>query len=198
MSVMVKNQIVTSKYNIINFIPLNILNQLKKAQNLYFIMVSYMQTVRAISISAGVAVQAYPLIAVMIASILKDLYEDYKRHKNDDEENNQVATRWDEAQKKFVQCFWKDIKVGNIIKLENDNFIPCDLLLLNSSDPKGVCYVETKSLDGETNLKMKNVHKKLTQYYGDKNLETNPNIDCVINCEKPNNGIYKFEGAMVL
>jgi len=56
-----------------------------------------MQTVRAISISAGVAVQAYPLIAVMIASILKDLYEDYKRHKNDDEENNQVATRWDEA-----------------------------------------------------------------------------------------------------
>jgi choline-glycine betaine transporter len=60
-------------------------------------MVSYMQTVRAISISAGVAVQAYPLIAVMIASILKDLYEDYKRHKNDAEENNQVATRWDEA-----------------------------------------------------------------------------------------------------
>jgi hypothetical protein len=51
-------------------------------------MVSYMQTVRAISISAGVAVQAYPLIAVMIASILKDLYEDYKRHKNDAEENN--------------------------------------------------------------------------------------------------------------
>ena len=61
-----------------------------------------MQTVRAISISAGVAVQAYPLIGVCIASILKDLYEDYKRHKNDDEENSQVATRWDQAKKSYV------------------------------------------------------------------------------------------------
>jgi phospholipid-transporting ATPase len=70
--------------------------------------------------------------------------------------------------------------------------------LLNSSDPKGVCYVETKSLDGETNLKMKNVHKKLNQHYKDKNVEENPHIDTLINCEKPNNGIYKFEGNMQL
>ena len=87
MDKMMDNAIITSKYNIYNFIPLNICNQLKKAQNIYFIIVSYMQTVRSITISAGKAVQAAPLIAVCIASILKDLFEDYKRHKSDDEEN---------------------------------------------------------------------------------------------------------------
>jgi len=85
---MPNNKVVTAKYNIFNFLPLNLWNQLSKAQNLYFIMISYMQTIRAISISAGKAVQAAPLIVVMILSILKDLYEDLKRHRQDAEENN--------------------------------------------------------------------------------------------------------------
>ena len=76
--------------------------------------------------------------------------------------------------------------------------MPCDILLTKSSDPKGVCYVETKSLDGETNLKMKTVHKHLIQRF-DKDVtksESNPEFACTINSESPNNGIYKFEGAM--
>jgi magnesium-transporting ATPase (P-type) len=42
-----------------------------------------------------------------------------------------------------------------------DSFAPADILLLSSSDQKGVCYVETKNLDGETNLKIKNVHRDI-------------------------------------
>lgn len=64
-----------------------------------------------------------------------------------------------------------------------------------------MCYVETKSLDGETNLKMKTVHKELTKHYKDMDLEEmkkQPLLDATINCEKPNNGIYKFEGNMEL
>jgi magnesium-transporting ATPase (P-type) len=35
------------------------------------------------------------------------------------------------------------------------------LVLLNSSGPKGICYIETKNLDGETNLKHKVANKEV-------------------------------------
>lgn len=91
MSEMKGNKVVTAKFTWYNCIPLNIWNQLSKSQNLYFIMISCMQTMRSISISAGKAVQAAPLCAVMFASIVKDLYEDSKRHAQDSEENNKIA-----------------------------------------------------------------------------------------------------------
>ena len=56
---------------------------------------------------------------------------------------------------------WKDIYPGDILKLENDKMIPADMILLNTSDEKGIAYVETKNLDGETNLKLKQTDKKL-------------------------------------
>jgi P-type E1-E2 ATPase len=56
---------------------------------------------------------------------------------------------------------WQDIKVGDIIKVNNEEFLPADLVILSTSDPKGSCYIETKNLDGETNLKIKSAPKEL-------------------------------------
>lgn len=50
---------------------------------------------------------------------------------------------------------WNHIRVGSIVKVHENEYFPCDMIILNSSLPKGVCYVETKNLDGETNLKYK-------------------------------------------
>jgi len=66
------------------------------------------------------------------------------------------------------------------------------MITLQSSDSKGVLYVETKGLDGETNLKIKNVHKTFLEEF--KTIEDLSKLKGQILCERPNNAIYKFEG----
>jgi len=63
--------------------------------------------------------------------------------------------------KEFQKTAWKYIKVGHVVKVCCDEYFPSDMLLLNSSDPKGLCYIETKDLDGETNLKHKRIITEL-------------------------------------
>lgn len=57
------------------------------------------------------------------------------------------------------------IKVGDLILIKNRESIPCDVLIMgvnepNPQSPSGIAYVETKSLDGETNLKIRQVKKE--------------------------------------
>ena len=51
--------------------------------------------------------------------------------------------------------------------------------------------METKNLDGETNLKLKTVSKELIEPFAEGAFQ---NLNGVINIEEPNNRIYKFDG----
>ena len=86
------NGIKTSKYTAASFLPLNLFVQFAgKASNAYFLLLSYMQTIKEISISNGQPVMAAPLALVVFVSMLKDAYEDYNRHQSDASENNKKA-----------------------------------------------------------------------------------------------------------
>ena len=55
----------------------------------------------------------------------------------------------------FEAWKWKNIRDGELVRLESDDVITADLVLISSSEPEGLCYIETSNLDGETNLEIK-------------------------------------------
>lgn len=61
---------------------------------------------------------------------------------------------------------WQSLRVGDIIRVNNKQVLPCDIALLASSNKKGNCFIQTKNLDGETNLKPKYAPVSLSKIYG--------------------------------
>jgi magnesium-transporting ATPase (P-type) len=57
-----------------------------------------------------------------------------------------------------------NIRQGHLVLIKNRDMIPADMILLASSGDSGSSYIETSSIDGETNLKLRtspNLPKKL-------------------------------------
>lgn len=76
---------------------------------------------------------------------------------------------------------------------ENDE-IPCDLVLIGTSDPQGICYVETSALDGETDLKTRIV----PSISANLSVEQLEKVKGVIECPNPDNDIRRFDANMRL
>ena len=153
------NKISTSKYTLLTFVPKNLLEQFTKMANMYFLIIGFLQIIKEISTSSGVPVTLFPLSFIIFISALKDLFEDLKRHKSDHQENNKKIKVLRNFE--FRETIWENLNVGDIINLNQDEYFPADVLILRSSEPKGVCFIETKNLDGETNLKQKKAYSDL-------------------------------------
>lgn len=114
-----------------------------------------MELIPAINSPGGFATMLMPLCLVVSVSMIKDFAEDYKRKVSDNEENDKKVEFVPRGETKFIFGKCKDIEVGCLVRVKQDQMFPCDMYLINSGLAKGICYVETKNLDGETNLKHK-------------------------------------------
>ena len=74
-----------------------------------------------------------PLVLVVGVSMIKDIFEDRKRHRSDNEENQRRTKILPKGESQMRDDRAKNIKVGTIVKVMENEFFPCDLLLLNSS-----------------------------------------------------------------
>lgn len=137
---------------------------------------------------------------MLILKALKDLFDDIARHRNDNLVNSRptMVLRHGKLRKEK----WCQINVGDIIRLQNDDFVAADLLLLSSSEPHGLCYIETAELDGETNLKVKQALSELSSLFENITVENinsrMSELDFTIECEAPNELLNEFEGTLTL
>ncbi|KIJ29370.1 hypothetical protein M422DRAFT_76759 [Sphaerobolus stellatus SS14] len=245
------NQVITSKYTVITFLPRNLLEQFRRVVN--------------ITISPGLVV--LPLIIVLAVTVTKDGYDDIKRHQGDRVVNHS-ETRvlngggWDnpnrtgKKSKTFVKgllpsrhklsrkelesnaeesinenqieydtederhghrvsgtcqnsfhlnqsrniahwkrTLWEDVKAGDFVKIQNDEPIPADILICATSEEENAAFIETKNLDGETNLKSRNAVPALTYLRTAHACASSPGFN--INCEAPDIHMYKLNAAVV-
>ena len=189
-----RNKISTSKYRWNTFFPKMLMEQYSRLANVYFLIIAILQSVRAISYTGQMPLILIPLSVVVILNGIKDLYEDFTRKKSDTEENNKITLVYDSLSKTFYPKKWRDIKLGEIVKVNNEESFPADLLLLKTSDENGICYIETKNIDGETNLKTRQVNKDLINIIKDEKDLSNFNYVCVT--KQPNEFIYQFNATL--
>ena len=190
-----KNKIDTSKYKWFNFLAKILMEQFARLANAYFLVIAVLQSVKELSYSNGNPIILLPLSFVVSFNGLKDLYEDYKRKKSDKKENYSDCYIYNPLNG-FTKKHWRDIKLGDIIKVNNNQQFPADLLLLSTSDENGICYVETKNLDGETNLKFRQANKNIHDLIYGKDEKCLSNMKYVCITKPPNEFIYKFDASL--
>ncbi|KPV75937.1 uncharacterized protein RHOBADRAFT_35702 [Rhodotorula graminis WP1] len=266
------NQVLTSKYNIVTFLPRNLLEQFRRVANIFFLVLVILQFFpRFTTVNPGLS--ALPLIAVLFITALKDGYEDLKRHQSDRAINNiRVLTLGgsyrnhnltlekskslgaplpehhrreagdfydDEAddveahggptdvpghpnaeqqpgghvhipiphlhghgghgkhdRPTWVKETWEDLRVGDFVRLHGDESVPADIIVCATSEEENVCYVETKNLDGETNLKSRSAVPELTHLRTSSAIANEARF--ILRAEPPDVNMFTYNAAVEL
>ncbi|CAK8562076.1 unnamed protein product [Lathyrus sativus] len=184
------NSVRSTKYTAVTFLPKSLFEQFRRAANFYFLVAGVLAFTKLAPYRAVSSI--LPLVVVIGATIVKEGIEDWRRKKQDIEVNNR-RVKVHKVDGIFEYTAWKNLRVGNIVKVEKDEFFPADLVLLSSSYEDAVCYVETMNLDGETNLKLKQGLEATSSLHDNLSFK---NFKATVKCEDPNANLYSFVGSM--
>ncbi|XP_076992900.1 phospholipid-transporting ATPase VD [Tamandua tetradactyla] len=188
----VNNRIRTTKYTLLNFVPRNLFEQFHRAANLYFLFLVVLNWVPLVE-AFQKEITMLPLVVVLAIIAIKDGLEDYRKYKIDKLINNLITKVYSRKERKYMDRCWKDVTVGDFIRLSCNEVIPADMVLLFSTDPDGICHIETSGLDGESNLKQRQV----VRGYAEQDSEVDPEkFSSRIECESPNNDLNRFRGFL--
>lgn len=328
------NKICTSKYTLVNFVPKNLFEQFHRVANIYFLSLVILQVFPQFNNGGNKIMPAIPIMTIVFLTAMKDAYEDYQRHRIDNDLNNKKATllgNWRNRNKSrnsgccsrflhdilfllrlkrpfsaqrlesgdrcaskrrislaggrvanskldltgkqempamtelsfaehaeaqgssigiiaatdmdadagpqdqsnpvsrapsvsdglkkdsmmrtstffslqngisndsseppsWQETTWQKVHVGDIVLLKNSESIPCDLVLLTSSNEDHGAFIETKNLDGETNLKPKG---SLSAFQQLQTPQEYAGVKFVIDCEAPTTDLYSFNACLI-
>ncbi|KAF6779665.1 hypothetical protein AHF37_00862 [Paragonimus kellicotti] len=196
-----KNAISTSKYSVWTFLPKFFCEQFRRYANIFFLVIALLQQIPGVS-PTGRFTTAVPLAIILTVSAIKEMIEDLvslffvtsiqqRRHYADDKTNNSKTLALRNGE--WVETVWKELQVGDLVKVCNNQGIPADLVLLASSEPQAMCYIETSNLDGETNLKLR---QGLPQTAGLLTAGALSSFHGWVECQLPSRKLDEFVGAL--
>ncbi|RKO98481.1 hypothetical protein CXG81DRAFT_15869, partial [Caulochytrium protostelioides] len=90
---------------------------------------------------------------------------------------------------------WQQLRVGDFVLLQNNDPIPADVLLISTSEADNECYVETKNLDGETNLKIRTGVPALSWVMTPEDCR---GLRLIIDQEPFNSNLYQFSASLTV
>eukprot|EP00512_Aurantiochytrium_limacinum_P001126 CAMPEP_0171487532 /NCGR_PEP_ID=MMETSP0958-20121227/1702_1 /TAXON_ID=87120 /ORGANISM="Aurantiochytrium limacinum, Strain ATCCMYA-1381" /LENGTH=1232 /DNA_ID=CAMNT_0012020541 /DNA_START=70 /DNA_END=3768 /DNA_ORIENTATION=- len=201
------NLFITSRYNIITFLPKNLFEQARRVANSYFIFITALQFVPDVSPFPVYYITVAPLVFILGVVAIKEGYEDYLRHVSDAHVNNAKVTRLtSDGSGETVKS--RELRVGEIIAVGRDEVCPADIVVLSvehlpgsSSAGSPVCWVDTANLDGETRLKVRRA-VDLRPFLNDLQRGEQPTqkdltaVKTVITADAPNPYLEVFSGRM--
>ncbi|KIW75756.1 hypothetical protein Z517_10499 [Fonsecaea pedrosoi CBS 271.37] len=208
------NVVSNAKYTAWSFLPRTLYNEFSFFLNVYFLLVALSQIIPFLRIGY-MSTYIVPLAVVLTISIGKEAIDDIVRRRRDAEANAELFTVLsfsDTARDGVleVQKRSRDIKVGDVLKLEKNHRVPADLVILQShlteltvdagsdstaappAQAAGETFIRTDQLDGETDWKLR-LPSPLSQNLNLKDLQR-----LKVTAGAPDKKVNEFVGTLEL
>ena len=183
------NKVRTTKYTWLSWAPLSLLMQFKRAANIYFLIISILTLMPFSPKTPASMIGTFSF--VLFVTMLKEALENYFRYVTDKEANGNLCETYSYENKEFVETKWKDIRVGDLVKIYKEGKFPVDMMLMVTPNSDGLVFVDTSNLDGETNLKDKAASiPKLTD-------KETISLHGKIFCDAPNHLLDEWDAELV-